>query len=367
MNESKQKELTAAEMAKGDVTPTENQGINYPANKVQEGLKRLQAEDKIDAAGADLIFWLYSYIRENGFSYNGAAEKTGMSATVIYHLIHCDYQAKYDSVLDKIEKFKKIEEERGKSKSLGFVETSAAKDVFNVCKAALYDGMPAFIYGASQTGKTTALLEFQRTHNHGTTKYIRMGVRWSKRRVVRELARACKCFCETAHSVDLEERIYNTLTDRMLLIVDEFHLALETTTELAAKEVVEFFREVYDRTRCGLVICGTKVAETGLESGKNHLLFDQMRRRGLVKLVLPDVPKKADVNRIAKEFDLDAPTGDTYAGIQQILKRFGLGMFVKYLQKSYALAKAAKRELTWDDFAAVTNGYAALSQPKNEC
>ena len=365
MNEQ-QNEMTAAEMAKGDVTPNENQGINYPANKVQEGLKRLQAEDKIDAAGADLIFWLYSYIRENGFSYNGAAEKTGMSATVIYHLIHCDYQAKYDSVLDKIEKFKKIEEERGKGKSLGFVETSAAKSVFEVCRAALYDGMPAFIYGASQTGKTTALLEFQRTHNHGTTKYIRMGVRWSKRRVVRELARACKCFCETAHSVDLEERIYSTLTDRMLLIVDEFHLALETTTELAAKEVVEFFREVYDRTHCGLVICGTKVAETGLESGKNHLLFDQMRRRGLVKLVLPDVPKKADVNRIAKEFELAAPTGEIYTGIQRILKRFGLGMFVKYLQKAYALAKGEKRALTWDDFAAVSNGYAALSQPRNE-
>ena len=41
-------------------------------------------------------------------------------------------------------------------------------------------------------------------------------------------------------------------------------------------------------------------------------------------------------------------------------------MFVKYLQKSDAMAKAAKRELTWEDFAAVSNGYAALSQPKNE-
>ena len=360
------KEMTAAEMAKGDVTPAENQGINYPANKVQEGLKRLQAEDKIDAAGADLIFWLYSYIRENGFSYAGAGEKTGMSATVIYHLIHCDYAAKYDSVLEKIAKFKKIEEERGKALSLGFVETTAAKQVFEVCKAALYDGLPAFIYGASQTGKTTALIEFQRTHNHGTTKYIRLGVRWTKRRVVRDLALACKCFNDHAPSCELEERICRTLTNRMLLIVDEFHLALETTTDLAAKEIVEYFREIYDRTGVGLVICGTKVAEAGLESGKNHLLFDQMRRRGLVKLVLPDVPKKSDVNKIAKEFNLDAPTGETYTGIQRILKRFGLGMFVKYLQKSYALAQDEKRSLTWKDFEAVSNGYAALSQPKNE-
>ena len=339
-------------------------GINYPASSVQENMKRLMAEGKIDAAGADAIFWLYSFSQEYGLSYSGIKERTGISAA--FALFHGNYGAEYGSMVKKILAFKSMTEKRQKEHTLGFVNTATARQVFEVCDAALYDGMPAYIFGASQTGKTTALLEFQRTHNHGTTKYIRMGVRWSKRRVVRELARACKCFCETAHSVDLEERIYSTLTDRMLLIVDEFHLALETTTELAAKEVVEFFREVYDRTHCGLVICGTKVAETGLESGKNHLLFDQMRRRGLVKLVLPDVPKKADVNRIAKEFELAAPTGEIYTGIQRILKRFGLGMFVKYMQKAYALAKGEKRALTWDDFAAVSNGYAARSQPKNE-
>ena len=360
-----QKELTAEEMRHGDMN-SDDHCIKYPANKVQDGLKRLKTEGKVDEAGADLIFWLYSYIQEKGLSYGGAAEVTGMSSTVIYHLVHADYGAKYDSVLEKIAKFKKIEEERGKAKSLGFIETSAAKQVFEVCKSALYEGMPAFIYGASQTGKTTALLEFQRTHNHGTTKYMRLGVRWTKRRVVRELARACKCFSESENSTVLEDRILQTLTNRMLLIVDEFHLAIETTTDLAAKEIVEYFRELYDRTGVGLVICGTKVAEEGLEQGKNKLLFDQMRRRGLVKLVLPDAPKKADVNKIAKEFDLDAPSGETYEGIKSILKRYGLGMFVKYLQKTYALAKAEKRAISWEDFAAVCNGYAALSNPKNE-
>lgn len=361
-----QKEMTAEELAKGDATPNENQAINYPAHKVQDGLKRLQAEGEIDEKGADLIFWLYSYCCENGLGFSGAAKKTGLSTTVIFHLFHCDYAAKYDSLISKIAKFKEIEEQRAKAKSLGFVKTATAQQIFEACDAALYDGMPAFIYGASQSGKTTALLEYQRTHNHGTTKYIRLGVRWSKRRVVRELAKACKCFGEQAHSCELEERINKTLTNRMLLIVDEFHLALETTTELAAKEIVEYFREVFDRTGVGLVICGTKVAETGLESGKNALLFDQMRRRGLVKLVLPDVPKKADVNRLAKEFGLEPPTGETYEGIKRILKRFGLGMFVKFLQKSYALSMGSQRALTWSDFESVTNGYADLSNPKNE-
>ena len=108
MNE-KQKEMTAAEMAKGDVAANDDHGLKYPANKVQEGLRRLIAEDKIDDEGADLIFWLYSYIQENNLSYNGAAEMTGMSSTVIYHLVHADYKAKYDSVLEKIENWTEAE------------------------------------------------------------------------------------------------------------------------------------------------------------------------------------------------------------------------------------------------------------------
>ena len=357
-----EKEMTDAEMAAKDQVANEGGGINYPANRVQEHMKRLQEEGKVDASGADLIFWAYSYAREKGLSYTGVSGVLGVSGTAFWHLIRGDYSAKYDSMIEKLTKAKKMIEERSKGLSLGFVKTWAAEKIFEVCSAALYDGMPAFVYGSSQTGKTTALLEFQRTHNHGTTKYVRMGVRWSKRRVVRELARVCGCFCETAHSCDLEERIYATLNNRILLIVDEFHLALETTTDLAAKEVVEFIREVYDRTGCGLVICGTKVAEAGLETGKNRLLFDQLRRRGLVKLVLPDMPKKTDVNRFAKEFSLEAPAGETYEFIRGILQRFGLGMFVKYLQKSYAYAKSQKRPLSWDVFTEVANGYADLAK-----
>lgn len=339
-------------------------GVNYPASSVQDNMKRLQAEGKIDATGADAIFWLYSYSQEYGLSYSGIKEKTGISAA--FALFHGNYQAEYGSMVKKILSFKALTEKRNKEHTLGFVMTATAKQIFDVCDAALYDGMPAYIFGASQTGKTTALLEYQRTHNHGTTKYIRMGVRWSKRRLVRELARACKCFCETAHTVDLEERIAKTLNNRMLLIIDEFHLAIETTTDLAAKEVVEYVREIYDLTHCGLVICGTKVAETGLESGKNAMLFDQMRRRGLVKLVLPDVPKLSDVNMIAREFGLDRPTGETLESIKAILRRFGLGEYVKFLQKTYATANATKKDISWTLFAKVANGYAKLSVAEND-
>lgn len=364
MNE--EKEMTEEELAKRDLVASEKQGINWKADDMQDALKRAMAEGKFDQKGADLIYWLYCYIQAYHFGYASASAATGLSITAIHHLMHCSYGAKYDSLLAKIAAIKDVEEKRAKAKSLGFVNTKTAERIFEACDAALYGGMPAFIYGASQSGKTTALLAYKRAKDQGTVKYLRMGVRWSKRRVVRELSKVCGCFSQSDSYDTLEDSIIRSVNNRMLLIVDEFHLALETTTELAAKEIVEYFREVFDRTGVGLVICGTKVAETGLESGKNALLFDQMRRRGLVKLVLPDVPKKADVNRLAKEFGLEPPTGETYEGIKRILKRFGLGMFVKFLQKSSSVAIVEKRMLTWNDFEGVTSGYEKLSDPENK-
>ena len=271
-------------------------------------------------------------------------------------------------MVKRILAFKKLELERGKVKSVGFVETSTAKRVFATCDAALFDGMPAFIYGASQTGKTTALLEYQRTHNHGTTKYVRMGVRWTKQRLVREVARVCSVFSERAKTIELEERITRALTSRNLLIIDEFHLAMETTTALAEKEVIEYIREIFDRTGCGIVMCATKVGEQDFEQGANKMLFDQFRRRGIVKTVLPDVPKVADINKIAKCFELDAPLGETLAQIKMMIKSRGINQYIKFLQKSAQVATESKGRLamSWDLFNEVAEGYARLAYAKNE-
>ena len=56
----KTEQLTEAEMEKLDKT-ADHAGVQYPASAVQDNMKRLQAEGKIDAEGADAIFWLYSY------------------------------------------------------------------------------------------------------------------------------------------------------------------------------------------------------------------------------------------------------------------------------------------------------------------
>ena len=364
MTKTKEKELTAEEISAGELQVVT--GIQYPADKVREGLKTLCASGRLSEDEAELVFWFYSYGQDNRFTYKQLGEAIGMSQTVAYHIVKCDYQASYKNILPEIAKLKKHVEEDSKRKAIGFVETKTATDIFRACESALYDHMPTFIYGASQIGKTTALLEFQRTHNHGTTRYIRMGSKWSKPRFVEELAIVCKCYSKSARTADLERRICGSLSERNLLIIDEFHLALFATSDSNSREIMEFVRELFDRTGCAPVFSGTPVAAQEFESGRYAKMFDQLRRRGLVKVMLPDVPPVKDINTFARSFDLPLPTGTVLAGIKDMLRSSGLGKFVKYLQKSYALAKAAKKELDWEIFMEVTNGYARLASSRNE-
>ena len=41
-------------------------------------------------------------------------------------------------------------------------------------------------------------------------------------------------------------------------------------------------------------------------------------------------------------------------------------MFLKYLQKAYAVTKKQKEDLSWGAFAKVANGYLALANMKTE-
>lgn len=349
-------------------------GINMPAHQVRAAIQQAVVRGQVSEDDGEEIFWLYSYAVENKLNEAALAAKMGeYDKNTLYQLFRGLYGVYKDgkvsswaNIVRTIKAFKKIELEESQKKNIGIIETEVKQVIFRACDAALGDGMPAFIYGASQIGKTTALLEYQRLHNHGRTVYLRMGSNWTKARFVRELARHFNNGVKATRSWALEDAIFGSLNRYNLLIIDEFHLALETTGELSAKEIMEFIREIYDRTGCGLVMSSTKVGLAGLEGGKNRLLFDQLRRRGVVKVVLPDAPPVRDINTIARSFDLPLPAGDDLRAVKNLIQTRGLGVFLKYLQKAYAVTKKRKAELTWEAFRKVANGYLALAHMEQE-
>lgn len=334
--------------------------------QVRAVITQLVAMRRIDEEQGELLFWLHGFGQDKNVSDANLSAMMKVSQAAVSQLFSGKYAAEdWTPMIDRIKALKEVEEEEMKKLDLGFVMTHTAKTIFAACEGAMTDGMPAFIYGASQIGKTTALEEFQRTHNHGRTKYLRVGSNWTKARFVRELGLACKVRNLVSMTTwQIEDSVFESLNRYNLLIVDEFHLCMETVSDATSREIVEFIREVYDRTRCGLVLSSTKVGLQDLEGGKNAMLFDQLRRRGVLKVVLPDVPPLKDINAIAKSFGLELPKGDVLAKVKALLKTRGLGVFVKYLQKAHALA--GKEPMTWDRFFYVNDGYAALADMKDE-
>lgn len=337
--------------------------ISIPGDVVKTALARLVQSGQIDADGETLIWWFYCFARESHWRLADAAEAIGKDKTTIHRLFNGCYGASYDNLLEAILRYKKIAVERGKRRNIGFIETSTFTKISAICKSALYDSMPAFIYGASQIGKTACLQEYARRNNHGQTKYIRIPAAPTFPFVLKMIAEAC--FISTRLNADAtRRRIIDAIDDRNLLIIDELHECFVTASDLTARKIVEYLREIYDRTGCGVCICGTKVIQDEFDHGRQKMVFDQFRRRGMLELVLPDTPPKSDIVKIASAFDLPAPDADKLDIIKSMLQESGIGKYFKFLQYAHGIAVNRKEKLAWDHFCAAYDGVKKLSSKK---
>lgn len=339
----------------------DNQGrMSIPGDTVKVALDRLVASNAMDEEGRDLVWWFYCYSRDSKWRLRDCADALAVSPTTVHRLFNASYGAGYDGIVAAVARFKKVADERAKRRQIGFIETTAWGKISRVCNAALYDNMPAFIYGSSQIGKTSCLMEFARRNNHGTTRYIRMPSSPTFQYFLKIVSEACYISPRQQQDI-LRRRIMDSVDSRNLIIVDEVHQAMCTASEMAARKIVEFMREVYDRTGCGVVLCGTKVFRDEFERGRQAIIYDQFRRRGMLELVLPDSPSKGDVAKIAKAFGLETPEGDVMELVKAMLQQSGVGKYIKFLQYANGISVARKEELTWRHFTDAYAGVKALS------
>jgi DNA transposition AAA+ family ATPase len=350
---------------KDQATPQDHQEeqarISIPGDSVLTALNRLISGGEIDEDGKTAIWWFFGHARDKGMTLIEAGRCIDRDPTTVHRLFHGKYGASYANLISEIVRYRKLAEERAKRRDIGFIETTTWRKISVVCRGALYDSMPAYIYGASQIGKTACLEEYARRNNHGQSRYIRMPAAPSFRRVLALLADAC--FISNRHTeADIMRRMFKAIDDRTLLIFDEFHQVFIGCGELTARKVVEFIREIYDRTHCGIAICGTEVVHEEFERGRQRMVWDQFRRRGMVELVLPAVPPKADILKIGAAFGLPEPDADTMEVIRDMLKRSGIGMYFKYLQLAHGISVSKKETLTWAHFMTAHKNIVALSR-----
>lgn len=343
-------------------------GISMPAHQVRIAIDQAVARGQVSEEDGEEVWWLYNYAQDHHFKEADlAAKMKAYDKNTLYQLFRGTYGVQSDgrcsswnNVIKTIREFKKVELEEAKKKNIGLLDTEVKQTVWRCCDAALNDGMVSFIYGPTRCGKSFSLRAYQRSHNHGQTIYIEMGSGWNRQRFVRELAVTLGNGVKAAKTWVLEDAIFGSLRRTNLLIVDEFHKGLTTLGKEASRALLEFIRDIRDKTSCGLVLCATKEGLEDFETGQNAKTFRQMIGRAIVKAVLPDRPPVRDFNTIARAFDLPLPQGEDLKRIKDLVARYGMERLFIYLQKTHALAHQADQPMSWASFAKVMNGYLAL-------
>ncbi len=317
----------------------------FGLDKVIEGTQHYAPEPR------EAVRWFYEACRNDNIGMKAAAKLIRYDITTLYRVCMGKYEGNLKNICRAIDSYRELWNERRNVQDSGFIETSIVKDIWRICRNSLKYQAIGLVTGPSQSGKTTALEEFQRRNNHGKTKYLRLPASAGVQLMMKEFATACHisrdCPFET-----LRERVLRCIDSNHLVVVDEIHQAFATYQRGARMKVIECIREIYDRTKCGMVLCGTPIFEKEMEEGNLKELLEQMDRRCIFRLNLtgPEKMPERDINAHAASFGLKPPDDATEEMIREILRCSGIGMFVKFLQASSELAANEKHAISWKDF-----------------
>lgn len=271
-----------------------------------------------------------------------------------------------ERVCEAILRYKRRTLETSPRMGTGFIETDLSRLMFAAFERALSQHRLAFVFGESQIGKTAAAVEFQRRNNHGKTVMIRMPTGGSLTTLSDEMS---QMFGIARNNPGYgRRRVMDCFDDSNLLIVDECQHALFTRAGVSRS--LEWLREIYDRRQCGMVLIGNYAFKGALETSSVLKQLWRRRSRGSV-IQLPEIPGPRDVVRFAEAFGLppapeekkgvrfpviDESTGQQVnrtfecvpADLQRtILKREGLGSWIKLLEDARDHARTDNKPLTW--------------------
>lgn len=313
---------------------------------------------------------------------NEFARRVKYSANVIYKVYSGKYRNSDGVQLDIPEKlisatvnFLRLEKERSLGDRNEFVLTPTAKRIHTACDLARESQTPVFIVGRSQIGKTWALEAYAEEKNHGATPYIRMkaasGLGGMARRIAVKLG-----ISPDSNTANLIDYIKNALTKDMLPIFDELHLLMYTYRRSSFFACLEVLREIIDEVGCGAVFCGTQLLMDKIRAGEKGEM-EQLLKRGVHRVVLPNMATKKDLTAILEKWGLPFPKkgeivsvqsidDEPYAVLRNLAKHNGLKAITERMRYAGKIAQKSKAQLTWEHFLEAHLTIESESQPEED-
>lgn len=324
---------------------------HYPnrASWTFNGKTVMKATEAYEPAHREAVRWLFFHCIDRDISRADAARAVGRDPATIYKVCTGRYPSKLDNIIADILEWKKREEVAALQSDVPFVDTSIAKRIFKTCESAWTYQTTGFLWGESQTGKTTALEQFQRLNNHGLSRYIRLPAGGSKMGVLRRIAKASAVSPGGSYDY-MVDNIVGATDSTNLLIFDEVHQVFTTYNRFKRLEVLEMIREIGDLAHCGVVFCGTNVLRDELMHGEAKKLLEQFRRRGVFTVQLPDHAPIKDLDGIAKAFSLPPAKGEARELIKHINQTSGLKQYTTFLRMAVRLSESECEPINWSHF-----------------
>ena len=307
----------------------------------------------------------HAHYMEQDLTLNEAAKLIYVSSATLSLTFRGKYDGKIANVVTAIERFFELEDRRNQGRKLQFIPTKLTDRIWKVCDAALEFQRCAFVFGDSQIGKSESLAAYATSHNHGSTIYLSVPTGGHISHFLCRLADTLRISARL-RPAELRQRIIGAFDSRMLLIVDEAHQCIiEHAYSTCRLQTIEFIREIFDQTHCGLVICATKVFQEAMERGALEKLLRQMKRRRLCALNLPDQPTQQDLNTFSAANGLPPSHGEARKLESSMVESEALGMWLTLLRMAAKLASQRKQKLEWSHVITAHTGLLQLETGSN--
>lgn len=330
-----------------------SQGMNRSADQVRATCRVYVDAGRITDEGLESIIKLFTTGKQRGYSFDQTGALVEYSGATLSRLFAGKYEGALDKVVSQINTYLELEAERAKMKSDRFIENSIWTKVNALCNFAITRNAIVRLVGPSQIGKTYCLKEYMRRSNKQVC-YVRVPAAPTLKLAVAAFAESVGVG-SSLRVDEARQRVAKAVGRNTLLIIDELHELVMSGGKGTAMKVVEWIREIWDNSSCGMVLCGTRSLEDDLiNDARMKGWLVQIDQRCQRVMNLPNRIPMEDIELAAKAYGI----GGSTACVESILSSIRMNRLTSCLALTASWCAGnnkskQKHPLNWESFRAV--------------
>ena len=203
---------------------------------------------------------LQNFIKETGISQSKIAPLVGVSTATISQYLKGEYKGDVVAVDKKVAEMLDRQAEKARDVKSDFVETTTAKNIFEVCGMAHAMADINLVIGEAGLGKTVTLKQYAKTVDN--VILVEVEPTYSPKVLLVELCNKLGIVPSRSNHDNVTNIVEKLKGSDKLLIVDE--------AELLAYKSLEIIRRIHDMAKIGVVLAGMPRLRANLRGKKGE-------------------------------------------------------------------------------------------------